>query len=87
MYEPTVLDFGPGFFAGWVTSLAAKDVGVNEDSVLNAEASKIVVEGRRVHLSPLELELMRYLVDHKEKSPEPCFFRTCGGTPTPAAAT
>ena len=47
---------------GWWAGLAARELGVDDDQLLDAQARELVVDGRRVSLTPIELALMELLV-------------------------
>jgi hypothetical protein len=64
-YYTDVLDFGPGLFNGWLTSLVGDELGIAEEDVLDEEACELLVDGERVGLTPLEFGVMRYLYEHE----------------------
>ena len=61
---PTLCDLGPESVAGWVSGLAARDLPVEPDA-LDEAARELVLDGRRVRLSRLECDLLRYLRDRE----------------------
>ena len=60
-YASVVLDFGPGSVDGWLASLAARELGVDDEPQLDESARELAVQGRLVSLTPLELGLFRHL--------------------------
>ena len=60
-YATVVLDFGPGSVDGWLASLVADELGVADEPGLDADARELLVQDRRVSLTPLELGLFRHL--------------------------
>ena len=47
--------------SGWLTSLVGLELGVEQEDVLDVGARELVVDGRRIGLTPLEFGVMRYL--------------------------
>ncbi len=58
-----VLDFGPGSIDAWLGSLVAAELGIKPDGILDMEARELVLDKRRIPLTPLEFELLCYLQD------------------------
>jgi len=63
-----VLDFGPGSVDSWLTRLVAAELGVEPNGVLDLESRQLILEGRRIALTALEFELLRYLQERPGKS-------------------
>lgn len=63
-----VLDFGPGSVDSWLTRLVAAELGVEPNGVLDLESRELTLEGRRIALTTLEFELLRYLQERPGKS-------------------
>ncbi len=59
------LDFGPDSVDGWLTRLAAAELGIAEDAFLDAADRTVALGGRRVALSPLEFGVMALLAARK----------------------
>jgi hypothetical protein len=59
-YRPVVCDLGPESVVGWLSELAARDLPV-QATVLDDEARELVLDDRRIALSALECDLLRYL--------------------------
>jgi DNA-binding winged helix-turn-helix (wHTH) protein len=66
-YASVFLDFGPGSVDGWLASLVADELGVDEPK-LDEEARELSVDGTRVQLTPLEYGLFRHLVEREGKT-------------------
>jgi hypothetical protein len=60
-YHSAMLDFGPGLFSGWLTSLVGLELGIEEEDLLDEGARELVLDGQRIELTPLEFGVMRYL--------------------------
>jgi hypothetical protein len=67
-YSSVFLDFGPGSVDGWLASLVAEELGVEEEPELDEEARELMVEGRPVPLTPLEFGLFRHLREREGKT-------------------
>ena len=61
-FYPVWLDFGPGSVDGWLAGLAARELGVDDTRLLDAEARELVIDGRRVPLTRIELALAELLL-------------------------
>jgi hypothetical protein len=46
--HPLCLDFGPGSVDGWLAGLAARELGVDDTSLLDPQARELIVDGRRM---------------------------------------
>ncbi len=61
-YHTAMLDFGPMSVDGWLSNLAAAELGIKkEDSLLDNDAHDLLLGSERVHLTPLEYRLLRHL--------------------------
>lgn len=67
-YPTMVVDFGQQLVPGWIASLVDAQLGVAPPVVLDMEARALLMGGRRAGLTPLEFELMLYLIQHEEKA-------------------
>ena len=54
-------DFGPGSIDGWLSEVVGRELGADEPTVLDPAARRLVLDGRGVDLSRLELEVLRHL--------------------------
>lgn len=60
-----VLDFGPGSVDGWLAELAAAELGMKRQPLLDTKARELVLDGTRVALTPLEFGVIQYLFDRE----------------------
>jgi DNA-binding response OmpR family regulator len=58
-----VLDFGSASVDGWLTWLAASELGIEQEGILDVEQRQLVLDGRRVPLRKLEFEVIQYLLE------------------------
>jgi len=63
-----MLDFGPGSIDEWLAHVAARELGIPQDDLLDLEAREIVVDGRRLALTRLEFALLRFLMEREGKT-------------------
>lgn len=63
-YQPYCLDMGPASVDGWLTRLAARELGINDDGLLDVNERQLLTDGDRVDLTPKEFEVMAYLNEH-----------------------
>jgi len=61
-FHPVCLDFGPGSVDGWLAGLAARELGVDDTDLLDPQARELIVDGRRVALTRIELALTELLL-------------------------
>jgi NACHT domain len=54
-------DFGPGSIDGWLSEVVGREIGADEPTVLDPAARRLVLDGRGVDLSRLELDVLRHL--------------------------
>jgi hypothetical protein len=66
-YHTVMLDFGPSSVDGWLTKLAARELLITEDSILDPVERQLVAGGRRVDLTRLEFQLLDYLSQRQGK--------------------
>ena len=66
-YYTALLDFGPSSVDGWLSDLVRAELGVKEEEILDLEAGELVLDGRRVKLTSLELSLFSYLYQRDGK--------------------
>ena len=64
-YHLAVLDFGPSSVDGWLSSLVAAELGVDDGELLATSERQLVLDGRRVDLSRLEFDVMQFLYQHE----------------------
>jgi hypothetical protein len=56
-----VNDFGPGSIDGWLSEVVGRELAADEPTVLDAAARQLVLDGRTVDLSRLELDVLHHL--------------------------
>ena len=61
-YQSLALDMGERSVDGWLTRLAAAELGTDQDGLLDERRRALVVHGRAIVLTRKEFEVMRYLV-------------------------
>jgi hypothetical protein len=67
-YTAMVNDFGPQLVPGWMAGLVDTQLGISPSVVLNVDARELVVDNKRVGLTPLEFNLIHYLIQHEGKA-------------------
>jgi DNA-binding winged helix-turn-helix (wHTH) protein len=67
-YSTAMVDFGPSSVDGWLAGLVAAELGIDSEELLDVEGRQLVVEGRRVELTPLEFSVMHYLYQREGKA-------------------
>jgi hypothetical protein len=67
-YASVVLDFGPGSVDGWLATLVADELGIEEEPELDEDARELSVDGKPVRLTPLEYGLFRHLAEREGKT-------------------
>ena len=60
-YWTLVNDFGPGSIDGWLTEVVGRELAADEPTVLDAATRRLVLDGRKVDLSRLELDVLSHL--------------------------
>jgi hypothetical protein len=60
-YWTLINDFGPGSIDGWLSEVVGRELAAEEPTVLDPEARRLVLDGRGVDLSRLELDVLRHL--------------------------
>jgi hypothetical protein len=58
------LDFGPSSVDGWLTRVAARELGIEESDLLDVRRRQLVVNEQRLDLTPKEFDVMVYLSEH-----------------------
>ena len=56
-----VNDFGPGSIDGWLSEVVGRELATDEPTALDPAARRLVLDGRAVDLSRLELDVLRHL--------------------------
>jgi class 3 adenylate cyclase len=65
-YHSALLDFGPDSVDGWLSTLAADELGVEESDLVNADGRRLKTDGRAA-LTRLESQVLRFLM-HRQGS-------------------
>jgi hypothetical protein len=60
-HRTLVNDFGAGSIDGWLSDVVGRELAADEPTVLDPAARRLVLDGRGVDLSRLELEVLRHL--------------------------
>jgi hypothetical protein len=69
IHHGAMLDFGPGSVDGWLARLLAAEVGAAAMAPeLDEDARELLIEGRRLALTPLEFGVARYLMQRPGKA-------------------
>ena len=64
-YRSVLLDFGPGSVDGWLAGLVANELAAADALLLDAGAREVIVDGQRRPLTPLEFDLLCYLMERE----------------------
>jgi hypothetical protein len=64
-YTLLVNDFGPGSVDGWLGEIVGRELQGVEEGVVDPGRHELVLDGRRIALTRLELGLLRYLQQHE----------------------
>ena len=56
-----VNDFGPASVDGWLSDLAAREMLVDDDLLLDPTRRQLLLDGERVDLTQLEFDVLHYL--------------------------
>jgi hypothetical protein len=65
LYHSVMLDFGPGSVDGWLASLVASELAAADALLLDAGAREVIVDGQRQSLTPLEFDVLLYLLERE----------------------
>ena len=66
-YHSALLDFGPSSVDGWLAKLAANELLIESESILDPLERQLVLDGRRVDLTRLEFDVLDYLYQREPK--------------------
>lgn len=67
-FHTLMLDFGPGSVDEWLARVAAAELGLNQEDLLDVSARELVIGEERVPLTRLEFDLLRYLILREGKA-------------------
>ncbi len=62
-YHGLFLEFGPASVDGWLSLLAAEEVGVTRHELLDVARRQLVIDDERLDLTPKEFDVMQYLCE------------------------
>lgn len=69
LYHSVVLDFGPASVDGWLSRLAAAELGLSQTgSELDNATHELLLDGERVSLTPLESGVMQHLLTCRHRA-------------------
>src|SRR5262249_39094971 len=67
-YHSALLDFGPDSVDGWLSTLAADELGVEESDLLDADGRRLKTNGRYATLTRLEAQVLQYLMHRQGRA-------------------
>jgi hypothetical protein len=56
-------DFGPSSIDGWLSDLAAREMFLDDDALLDPDRRQIILDGSRADLTKLEFDVLQYLYE------------------------
>ena len=60
-YHALYNDFGPSSIDGWLTDLAAREMLIDNDALLDPDRRQLILDGTRADLTKLEFDVLQYL--------------------------
>jgi Transcriptional regulatory protein, C terminal/AAA domain len=64
-YHALYNDFGPSSVDGWLTDLAAREMLIEDDNVLDPGRRQLILDGTRADLTKLEFDVLHYLYERE----------------------
>jgi hypothetical protein len=64
-YHALYNDFGPSSIDGWLTDLAAREMLIDDDALLDPDRRQLVLDGTRSDLTKLEFDVLQYLYERE----------------------
>jgi DNA-binding winged helix-turn-helix (wHTH) protein len=64
-YHALYNDFGPSSIDGWLTDLAAREMLIENDTLLDPSRRQLVLDGTRADLTKLEFDVLQYLYERE----------------------
>jgi hypothetical protein len=64
-YHALFNDFGPSSIDGWLTDLAAREMLIDDDALLDPDRRQLVLDGTRADLTKLEFDVLQYLYERE----------------------
>ena len=63
-------DYGPRSIDGWLTDLAARELGIEPESPVDVVQRRLRLDGEPVDLTQLEFDVLRYLQEREGRAVE-----------------
>lgn len=64
-HQLLMLDFGPQSIDGWLGSIVARELRLEQDGILDVDARELILDHGRTSLTALESGVFRYLSEHQ----------------------
>jgi hypothetical protein len=64
-YHALYNDFGPSSIDGWLTDLAAREMLIDDDALLDPDRRQLILDGTRADLTKLEFDVLQYLYERE----------------------
>jgi hypothetical protein len=64
-YHALYNDFGPSSIDGWLTDLAAREMLIDDDALLDSDRRQLILDGTRTDLTKLEFDVLQYLYERE----------------------
>ena len=64
-YHALYNDFGPSSIDGWLTDLAAREMLIENDPLLDPGRRQLILDGTRADLTKLEFDVLQYLYERE----------------------
>lgn len=64
-YHALYNDFGPSSIDGWLTDLAAREMLIENDPLLDSSRRQLILDGTRADLTKLEFDVLQYLYERE----------------------
>jgi hypothetical protein len=58
-------DFGPSSIDGWLTDVAAREMLIDDDTLLDPDRRQLTLDGTRADLTKLEFDVLQYLYERE----------------------
>ncbi len=66
-YHTAMLDFGPASVDGWLATLTAAELGIEQSGILDLATHELVLDDVRTPLTRLEFGVLAYLCEHESE--------------------
>ncbi len=64
-YHALYNDFGPSSIDGWLTDVAAREMLIDDDALLDPDRRQLILDGARADLTKLEFDVLQYLYERE----------------------